>query len=112
MSLENTRVIDFVATQNDGGEVVLTIADGWDWSDPDQHLMALQEKVNAYVEFVESGQLHEVYPRAKGSDVIIDVVHRVALSHAGLEFLQAAKAVVAAASISLKWRHVPHPVRQ
>jgi hypothetical protein len=34
------------------------------WSDEWQHLLALQAKLNAYFDFVQSGQIFEVRPEA------------------------------------------------
>ena len=63
MTLDNLEVVDAVGTERDGGTIVLTLFDAWDWDDQRQHLLALQAKLNAYFGFVESGQIDGVYPR-------------------------------------------------
>src|ERR1700681_2135590 len=66
MSLDNLEVVDAVGTEKDGGTIVLTIFDAWDWDDRREHLLALQAKLNSYFAFVESGQIYEAYPSAAG----------------------------------------------
>jgi hypothetical protein len=57
MSLDNLEVVDVVGTERDGGTIVLTILDAWDWDDQRGHLLALRAKLNAYFGFVESGKI-------------------------------------------------------
>lgn len=42
-------------------------------SDADAHLKALQDKLNACVAFIESGQMAQTYPDKSWSKVAIDV---------------------------------------
>lgn len=62
MGLEQAAVIDFIGIDEVSGVVHLTIADAREW-DAD-HLRVLQEKLNAYLAFVESGELYSAYPSA------------------------------------------------
>jgi len=55
MALQKTRVIDRVAVEAD--TVVLTVVDEMDWSDDQRHLLALQQKLNTYLSFVERGEV-------------------------------------------------------
>lgn len=90
MSLDQTNVIDALGFDNDGVHVALTIADAWDWSDERSHLLKLQDKINAYLEFVESKQIYEEAPKAKGLRIRIDVVFRYEPTPAALDFLSVA----------------------
>ena len=75
MSIDQTNVVDAIGVDNATGDVVLTIADHLEWTGSDnEHLLLLQEKLNTYLSFVESGELLEAYPDAKGRTVLIDVV--------------------------------------
>ena len=57
MALQNARVIDRVGIEADTGHVVLTVVDEMDWSDDQRHLLALQQKLNTYLSFVERGEV-------------------------------------------------------
>ena len=43
------------------------------WDDS-EHLLLLQEKLNSYLAFIESGEIYESYPRAMGRQLVIDLV--------------------------------------
>ena len=60
MSITDKLRIDIIATKAGSDAVKLVIADHLDWDDPESHLLLLQEKINTYLEFIESGQLLEV----------------------------------------------------
>lgn len=93
MSLDNTRTIDAVGTEAATGCTVLTITDHWDWEDKHAHLLALQEKLNSYFEFVESGQLFDTRPEASGGRVRINVVSRFPMPAEGRDLLSKASDV-------------------
>lgn len=76
MGLEKADVVDAIGVDKDSGTVILTVVDSWDWADERGHLLALQEKLNAYFEFIERGQIWDSYPQAQGRAVVIDVVAR------------------------------------
>lgn len=60
MTIRETAKIDVLGERADG--VVLAIVDDLDWIDPDHHERLLQDKLNAYLAFIESGQLVEHTP--------------------------------------------------
>jgi hypothetical protein len=93
MGLEHPNAIDFAGLERDGSAIVLTIADALDWSDEQAHLVALQRKLDAYLAFIETGQVFDVYPEAEGARVVIDVVTSTPLAASGLELLGLAKTV-------------------
>lgn len=103
MSLEQVNTVDAVGIENDTQHAVLTIADSWDWTDEQAHLSALQAKLNAYFGFIESGQVWESYPAAKGRKLRIDVVFRFAPTAGAIEFL--AKASDVASELDVSVRH-------
>ena len=57
MSIAETDKIDIIATRPDSSIVKLVITDHLGWKDFEAHAHLLQDKVNTYLEFVESGQL-------------------------------------------------------
>jgi len=74
VSVENPSAVDYIGVEKDSGKVVLTISDHLDWEDEESHLLTLQEKINRYLAFVESGELLMSYPDATGRAVVVDVV--------------------------------------
>ena len=106
MSLNNIQVIDAVGTDNSDGTVVLSIIDSWDWRDEQLHIRALQEKLNAYFGFVESGQIYEFYPDANGKDLRVDIVSKFPIPKVGLIFLE--KASTTAAQLKMRLHHRVH----
>jgi len=104
MSLDNLEAVDAVGTEAEDGTVVLSIIDSWDWMDEQRHLRALQDKLNAYFGFVESGQLYEAYPNANGRPLRIDVVSKFSLPQAALTFLEKASAVAAQLKVTVTHR--------
>jgi hypothetical protein len=101
MSLDNSSVVDAVGIEKADGSVVLSIIDSWGWEDESYHLEALQEKLNAYFGFVESGQIYESYPDAVGKALRIDVIGRYPIPTVGIAFLEKASAVASKLQIAI-----------
>ncbi len=76
MSVDQKDVIDFVGRSKATGDIVLTISDHLDWDENLEHLYALQEKINCYLGYVESGQHVETYADAKDKKVQILILFR------------------------------------
>lgn len=70
MSILNKEVIDLISVMDDR-YVVLRVSDHLDWDDINEHLFLLQEKVNTYIEFIESGELYEVKENYKNKAPLI-----------------------------------------
>ena len=102
MSIEQLDKVDFIGIDNVSGAVTLTIADHLDWTDVRYHLLKLQEKLNAYLSFCESGELYETYPEAVGRNIVFEVVAKHALHPEGKSFLTKAKRVVESAGFRLE----------
>ncbi len=74
MSIDNPETVDGIGFDKTTDEVVLMISDHFNWSDEQLHLSILQNKINAYFNFVTSGQLHEMHPEAKDKGLRIDCI--------------------------------------
>jgi hypothetical protein len=103
MAIDQTETIDAAGIDRETGEVILTIIDAWDWIDEASHLSALQAKLNAYFEFVETGQIGELEPAWQQVGTKIDVVFRVDPPERALALLQTAEFV--ARPLGLKIAH-------
>lgn len=104
MAVTDPDVIDLIGIDRSSGAVVLTIADHLDWSVPLQHLGALQEKLSAYLRFIESGELSTSYPEAAGRRVEIEVALQHTLDPLGVQFFAEVGPVVREAGIGLRHR--------
>jgi len=73
MAIDNSNVIDFIGIDEKNNEVILTISDHLDWQLKIDHLLKLQAKINAYVDFIESGEIYEKYAKAIDREVVIEI---------------------------------------
>jgi hypothetical protein len=91
MTVEETDKVDRIAFNRQNGDVLLVISDHLDWGENEgEHLLALQAKLNTYLEFVESGQLYANYPHANGKRIIFYVVGKFPLSDEASKLYQLA----------------------
>jgi hypothetical protein len=104
LSVDNPSVVDAVGTDRATGGVVLTVCDHLEWDDANEHLIALQAKINSYLEFIQSGQLLREYPSAEGRPVSILLYCKYAPSPDGLVFLARAQELIAGGGWSFSWR--------
>jgi hypothetical protein len=109
MSLDKADVIDAIGTEKDGSAVALTIFDSWDWSDEQQHLFALQAKLNAYFDFVQSGQIYRVRPEALRKNIRIDLLTPYPLPKRALRFLSIARNAAAQLNVQITHRILEWP---
>lgn len=87
MSIIDLEKIDIIGTDPDGF-VRLTISDHLDWEDEEYHLRTLQDKINKYLEFIESGQIYEEYIDAKGKELRIDVISKYDFTEIANDFIR------------------------
>lgn len=73
MTVEDTGKIDVIKRIAGDGQLVLEIEDPLSWGS-ERHLFLLQEKVNTYVSFVETGQYLEHVDAQAGDQIRIEVV--------------------------------------
>lgn len=104
MSIEQTDVIDAIGIELSSGKVILTISDHLDWEEEQYHLIALQNKINTYIAFIESGELHNAYPDSLDREAVIEVVMRLPPSPAGAGFLDQVRPILESSGIGLRSR--------
>lgn len=103
MSIEQTEVVDFISVNEAKNEVVLTISDHLEWEDDTkEHLLLLQEKINAYLRFIESGELLDSYPNANSRNPVINIMSKHPLNEEAREFIDQVKSIVRNADIALR----------
>lgn len=104
MSIEQTDVVDFISVDEAANEVVLTISDHLDWEgDIKEHLLLLQEKINSYLRFIESGELRGSYSNANGRNAVINIVGKYTLNEEARVFIDQVKSVVSNAGMALRF---------
>ena len=68
MTVDRTDVVDFAGISPNGEEALLFIIDHLPWNQgtelDHEHMYLLQEKINAYLSFIESGEIYRKYPNA------------------------------------------------
>ena len=94
MSIEDLESVDFIGIDNNE-KVVLTISDHLEWNQ--EHLLLLQEKLNLYLSFIESGEILESYPQAQGKAIKINVVCKHQPTEEALAFMGKAYSVISQA---------------
>lgn len=62
MSITQLNAVDGIGISHDGESLVMMIADEMNWQNLDAHLIMLENKMNAYLEYLESKQYKELYP--------------------------------------------------
>jgi len=107
MAVDDPTTIDFVSTKD--GVVTLSVADHLDWSDQDTHLARLQDKLNTYAEFINSGELVEKFPESADRRPLIKVHFVHSPTAAAKDFLAKAASAVEAEGISFSYDTLPAP---
>jgi len=88
MSIIETNKIDAMGLSKDGNGLMLMLADHLDWEDEAEHLTLLQEKINAYLGFIESNQYSDTYPDIAFEYYIIDVSFKYEATENCLKFIE------------------------
>jgi hypothetical protein len=104
MSVEQTDTVDFVSVDQVSNDLLFTISDHLAWDQGEgEHLLLLQKKVNAYLRFIESGEVVKKLPQARGRNVVINVVGQFPLSEKAKLFFEKATAAIQADGFTLKF---------
>jgi hypothetical protein len=81
MSIDQADTIDFATIDKVTGDLWLTISDHLPWDENEgSHLAFLQTKINAYLRFVESGEVFKKFLGAEGRSIVISLVGKFQLS--------------------------------
>jgi hypothetical protein len=108
MSVEQVDKIDLVGMEKASGDVQLTISDHLPWDEYEGgHLVVLQDKLNAYMRFIESGELLEKFPVARGRNVVITLVGKFPLSPKAELFLGKVRTAIEHAGFRFQFLLMP-----
>jgi hypothetical protein len=104
MTVEQHDVVDFVAKDAATRTFLLVISDHLPWDEINDHLFCLQEKLNCYFGFIESGELVKKYPDAAGHKIAVEIVLEHTPPDAAVWFFEKVRDASEAAGLSLTWR--------
>ena len=104
MSIDQTKVIDFVGIEKTTGSLILTVSDHLDWSHDEQrrHIELLQDKLNTYLNYIESGQMLKDYPDAHNRKCVISVVSKYSPGAEGVLFFDDVRETLEQAGYELR----------
>jgi hypothetical protein len=105
VTIEQRDIVDFVGT-NAEGKAVLTISDHLPWEQMGEHLHCLQEKLNTYLRFIESGEIYDKFPTMRNRPIAIDVVLKHPAPQGAQWFFTKASGAIANAGFTLSVRHL------
>ncbi len=104
MSVDQTDKIDFATIDKATGDLWLTISDHLSWDeDEGKHLVLLENKLNAYLRFIESGEVLKKLPDAKGRSVVINLVGKFPPSQSARSFINKAQSAIENAGFRLQF---------
>ncbi len=104
MAVDDHKTIDLASVIGDSGTVLLVVSDHLDWSDTLDHQEKLQSKLNAYLAFVESGEIFDRFPDAVGKPVEMRVVLLCPPDLEGEQFLARAKEVIESVGFAFSYQ--------
>ena len=108
MGLDNLEVVDAIGIEKSSGHAILSLFDSWDWDDDErEHLLAIQEKFNRYLDFIEGGQILEDYPSARNRALVIDVIFRFTPPESAIRLLTYAASVAAQLNVGVRHQTIP-----
>ena len=102
MTIEQLDKIDFISTDSNGN-INLFISDHLEWDKENNHLHLLQEKINKYLSFIESGEIKDHIQNMNDKTIIISVVYKHKPNETALVFLEKAKQTIEQTGFYLKW---------
>ena len=106
MAVDQMSVVDFVSRAKNG-DCELAISDHLEWGGDGCHLLVLQEKMNRYLAFVESGELYEKFPETRGEHVVIKIYFMHTPDEQGLRFLDLARGSIEGAGFGFEYKMLP-----
>ena len=105
MTVEQTSVVDIAYVDRETGIVHLSVTDHLQWDG--EHLLVLQEKINCYLSFVESGEVFDTLPEAEGKDIQIELITKYKPTEEALHFFGHAEAFLREEGIGFAHRAGP-----
>lgn len=100
MAVDEIDKVDGMGKQSN--QLVLLIVDHVEWSAEYNHLIVLQEKINAYLNFIESKQYQSTYPNEEFSQFVIDIHFKYNITPKCEQFLESIASQVEQFNIKIR----------
>jgi hypothetical protein len=111
MSIDQADTIDFATINKASGDLWLSISDHLPWDENEgDHLQLLQNKLNAYLRAIESGEILRKVPEARGRSIVINLVGKFPLSQNADFYFRKAQTVIEGAGYRLQFS-LMRPIR-
>jgi hypothetical protein len=94
MTDDRLKQIDSIIIDKDFGICTLVIVDPLPWTEDEDHLAELQDKINNSLQFIESSEIYVAYPSSHGLDFAIHLQFIYAPSADAIKFLSEAQNVL------------------
>lgn len=102
MTIEQVEEVDFIGI-DENENIVLTISDHLEWDVGNEHLYLLQQKINSYLSFIESGEVYTSYKNSEGKKFIIHIAFKFSPNEAAIDFLSKVETAVNRAGFGFSW---------
>lgn len=109
MSILESNKIDIVASRPDSNVVMLMITDTLEWGNLEMHARLLKEKINFYLDFLDSGELRRLKkPRIpEKPEIRISLATREKPTPKAEEFLVEVRSFLLGVGIDFEWQVRP-----
>ncbi len=103
MTIESTSQIDILTVRESLGQIQLTISDHLPWEQSDK-LLLIQQKVNHYLAFIESGEMESQHPKSATLTPVLKLISLYPPQSTDLEFLKQVQAIIEDAGYGFGWQ--------
>lgn len=87
MSVLEKDKVDGLAISKDGKSLIILLSDHLDFRNEEKHLLVLQDKINAYLGFIENQQYKEIYLDKVFENIIIEIHFKYKLTENCRKFI-------------------------
>lgn len=108
MAIDNVNIIDGMGIDKERNAICLLLTDHLAWDEGDnsiseyEHLVLLQDKINSYIAYLETGQYEENYPEINFDMIIIEIHFKYEISQNCEKFLNTVQSQVAQYGIKIE----------
>ena len=106
MTIEQRNLVDFTCIDKEDGCLILAISNPLVWDEGNQHLWQLQQKMNDYLRFIESGEVYEKIPDAQGRPIKIIVFLKHSPTALVEQFFETASEVCQQIQVELEYEMI------
>jgi hypothetical protein len=94
MTVQKSKLVDAIGVDNMTGFVTLFIFDDLEWEKEEEHLLLIQEKLNVYLHFIESGEVYNAYSQAANKDIEIKIHFKYQFPDSCIYFFEQVKEII------------------